>query len=527
MRSYIKDYPRPQLVRTDWENLNGTWDFMFDDANAGECEKWYCEFPSGPKQIRVPFTYETKLSGIGDEAHHENVWYSRTWSVTEEELESKKAILHFEGSDFITKVWVNGTFIGSHRGGYARFSFDITKAVRSGENTITVKAEDSLSIEQPRGKQRWLDHNYDCWYVQSTGIWKTVWMELVPEVYISSLKMTPNMSDGTLEVIAHIAGDLKGELELEAEVTFEDELINRSVKAVMEDKVKDVIPVHTTRMRAWAWTIHCWSPSNPQLYDISFRLKQDGEVKDTVLSYFGMREIRIEDGNILLNGSRLYQRLLLDQGYWADSLITPPSEEALIDDIEKIQALGFNGVRKHMKVEDERFVYWCDVKGLLLWSEMAAAYEFSDAAVEEFTKEWMEVIHQNYNHPSIITWTPFNESWGIPRVKTSKEEQRFTEAIYYLTKSYDPMRPVILNDGWEHTCSDIITLHDYEPSGDVFYERFCHLDELMSSKHYFNSDYKSAIANGYEYKGQPIIISEYGGIAFTNGAEGSWGYGRT
>ncbi|MDR2246578.1 MAG: hypothetical protein LBE17_07940 [Treponema sp.] len=251
---------------------------------------------------------------------------------------------------------------------------------------------------------------------------------------------------------------------------------------------------------------------------------QDETTLDEVLSYFGMREVRIDGPNILLNGVPLYQRLILDQGYWKESRLSPPDEEALITDIDKVLAAGYNGVRKHQKIEDERFLYWADVKGLLVWSEMAAAYEYRDRAVSTVTREWMEIVRQNYNHPSIITWVPFNESWGVPAIKTSCAQQCFTEAIYYLTKSYDPYRPVITNDGWEHTVSDIITLHDYEESGKDFFERYSgSLDAILDNLIYHNR-FKSAFAQDYRYRGQPLIISEFGGIAFTG--DTGWGYGN-
>lgn len=246
---------------------------------------------------------------------------------------------------------------------------------------------------------------------------------------------------------------------------------------------------------------------------------------DRVSGYFGLRSIAVADGKILLNGRPYYQKLLLDQGYWPDGLLTAPTDAAFVTDIEACKAMGFNGVRKHQKVEDERFLYWCDVKGLLLWSEMAAAYRYSDNAVAEFTAEWVEILRQNYNHPCIIVWTPFNESWGISRVKTSRKEQQFTEAIYHLTKSMDGMRPVVSNDGWEHTLTDILTLHDYEEAGSVLKARYTdHKDELLTAAICHNG-FKTALADGYEYLGQPVIISEYGGIAFDNNGDG-WGYGN-
>lgn len=526
MYTYIKDYPRPQMVRNSWTNLNGAWKFQFDDSNKGEMEKWYETFPAQPLEIQVPFTYETKLSGIEDQKHHPQVWYEKTVTVTEEELTGKKVLLHFEGSDFLTKLWVNGTYVGEHKGGYARFSFDITRYLTAGENQLTVKAEDSCSIEQPRGKQRWIKENFGCWYVQTTGIWKTVWMEAVPETYLTRMKITPNITDKCVAVEYELNEYTEDAvLQIETEIHFNEMLINRSVRTAIRKKLSDTISVFCQDQPLAS--LRMWSVNNPNLYDMKVRVLKDGEVIDEIDSYFGMREVRIEKGNILLNGHPIYQRLILDQGYWEESHLTPPSEEALIDDIDKIFAMGYNGVRKHMKVEDERFLYWCDKKGMLVWSEMAAAYEYSDNAVEEFTNEWMEVVRQNYNHPSIITWTPLNESWGVPDVKTDKMQQHFTEAIYYLTKSMDAMRPVIVNDGWEHTISDIITLHDYEEAGEVFFARYNNnLDKLMSSEIYHCKD-KSSLAEGYEYKGQPIIISEFGGIAFSGGGKGDWGYGHT
>lgn len=526
MKSYRKDYPRPQHVRKDWTNLNGEWDFLFDDQNCGESEKWFADFPEERMQIQVPFTYETKCSGIQDEKHHENIWYSRQIMIGEADLNEKNVMLHFEGSDFVTKVWVNGIFVGQHRGGYARFSFDITKEVVIGENTITVKVEDSPSMEQPRGKQRWKGENYGCWYVQTTGIWKTVWMESVSKTHLERMKITPDMNAGAVELLYNIEGTITdGEYSIETEIEFENTRINKSVKVVQRNSVAETVSVFCPEEMEWA--VHSWSPAHPELYDLKITLYKDGKPIDQVLSYFGMRDIAIKDGKILLNGHPIYQRLILDQGYWEDSHLTPPSEEALIEDLDKILAMGYNGLRKHMKIEDERFLYWCDVKGVLMWSEMAASYAYSDSAVQEFTKEWMEVVRQNYNHPAIITWTPFNESWGVPKIFSDKQQQHFTESIYHLTKSFDAMRPVIVNDGWENTISDILTLHDYEEDGDVFMERYGDAFSQIEKGEFFHNYTHAAFANGYGYKGQPIIISEYGGIAFSGGAEDSWGYGNT
>lgn len=529
MHHHSSDYPRPQLVRNDWILLNGTWDFAFDDEEAGLQRKFQDGLPKG-KTIQVPFAYETRLSGIGDPACHPCVWYERKVSL--QKKPHSRILLHFEGADYESEVYVNGSFQGSHRGAYERFTFDITEAAVEGENRITVCCRDTLSAEQPRGKQRWEKDSFGCWYVQTTGIWKSVWLETVPDPYLERVKLTPNLEEGTLSVEAIVVSSEgpAGGLNLAAEASFSGQSVAKS-KVCLQRKsghrYAAAFTLGVSDRTVDPWGIRKWSPEDPALYDLELTVTGGAGEPDTVYSYFGMREIRIENGNILLNGAPIYLKMILDQGYWPSSGITPPSEQALVEDIEKIQKLGFNGLRKHMKIEDERFLYWCDVKGMLVWSEMAAAYAFTDQAITQFTDEWMQIVQQNYNHPAIITWTPFNESWGIPEVRTNRQQQNFTEAIYHLTKSYDAMRPVIVNDGWEHTVSDILTLHDYEEDGAVFLERYLgHRDEITSAK-LFHCRAKPAMAEGYDYRGQPILISEYGGIAFSQKKEGEWGYGNS
>jgi beta-galactosidase/beta-glucuronidase len=339
--------------------------------------------------------------------------------------------------------------------------------------------------------------------------------------------MTPVLSRRTLDLEFFIeppadgASPLTG-LEIAVAVSFGDRQITSLSIPITRRQIKAAINV--TSYETSEWGIVTWTPEQPNLYDISFCLLENGKIIDKALSYFGMRDISIDKTNILLNGVPLYQRLILDQGFWKNSYFTPPSEEALITEIDKVLELGYNGVRKHQKTEDEKFLYWADVKGLLVWSEVAATYEFNDRAVQNFTREWMEIVQQNYNHPSIITWTPFNESWGVPDIKNDVTQQQFTEAIYFLTKSFDKTRPVIVNDGWEHTISDIITLHDYEESSDDFLERYDkHMNEILDNTLYHSMS-RSAFAFGFSGQDKPIIISEFGGIAFTGGD--GWGYGN-
>lgn len=520
MKCYIKDYPRPQFVRKEWQNLNGEWNFIFDDKNEGEIDHYFLDFPKLNK-INVPFTYETKLSGIEDESIHYIVWYNRKIELTKEHIKDKKVILNFEGSDYETKVWINGKYVGKHIGGYSRFSFDIENYIVEGENDITVKVEDSLSKNQPRGKQRYKKESWKCWYIQTTGIWKTVWLEWVSKQYLKSVKNTPKIDKLQLEIATNLSEqDIEnGNYYIETEISFNGLITNKTKELINSNYQEVEINIMQEEMDH---VIQKWSTQNPNLYDINYKLYYNDKVIDTVYSYFGIRDITIKDSKIFLNDEQLYLKLILDQGYWKESHLTPQNEESIIKDIESVLALGYNGVRKHQKVEDERFLYWCDVKGMLAWGEMANCYDFNDISLQNFTDEWIRVVKQNYNHPSIITWVPINESWGVPNVTTSKKQQNFVNSLYYLTKSLDDTRPVISNDGWEHTISDIITIHDYKQDYKEIDDEFKDMSILDNLKQYNNKH--KLFVDGYKYKGQPIIMSEYGGIAI-NSNEG-WGYGK-
>ena len=509
----LKAYPRPQFMREQWDNLNGKWLFAFDDEDIGEKENWCAFFPKG-KTIEVPYSYETKMSGIGDERVHPVVWYQRKVHLKKQK---GRLLLNFEGADYRTKVFFNGHCVGTHTGAYAAFSFDITNYAVDGENLLTVRCEDSLSCLQPRGKQRWRKENFGCWYVQTTGIYKTIWMEWVPETYLESIKMTPDIDNGTL--VCHAKMRLASPATLRCEVLLKEQLVvSQAMNATAEDLK---FTLHLVDQRD-PWELALWTPENPQLYDVRFSLTA-ADSEDTVSSYAGMRQISIEGDRVLLNHRPIYQRLILDQGYWADSHLTPPDDKAYEKDLDAILAAGYNGLRKHQKTEDRRFLALCDQKGILVWSEMAAQYAFSDEGIQAFTEEWMAIVRQNYNHPCVITWTPFNESWGVEQLRSDVRQQQFTVGIYHLTKAYDPMRPVICNDGWEHTVSDIITLHDYVAEGEKFKERYADMSSILDNRKIFNgSNY--AFAKGYAYRGQPLILSEYGGIAFKT--EAGWGYGE-
>lgn len=518
-----RNYPRPQFVRKEWESLCGEWGFAFDDRNIGETEKWYQDF-AFDKTILVPFSYESEKSGVRDESRHDCIWYQKKFTVDAQKLACHNFIIHFEACDYIAKVWINGQYAGSHKGGYTRFSFDVTRFLKDGENTVTVKAEDSFSVMQMRGKQRWKGENFGVFYTQTTGIWKQVWSEYVPKISLSSVKMTPHLEKQTLEVEAFLASNDDSDLMLEAAVTFEGQKVRTVSTSLLWGYAEFEIDVRSVVSDTDEPLVKTWTPENPQLYNIRFRLIGNGAVLDEVDSYFAMREIRIEGSRILLNGFPLYQRLLLNQGYWKDTLLTPPDDEALRKDIALMKSMGFNGVRLHQKVEDERFFYFADTMGFLIWCEAPAYFLDRDDAVQAFIGEWKDIVRQHYNHPSVITWTPFNESWGITNVKHNLRQQNLTKAVYYMTKNYDPYRPVITNDGWEHTISDIITVHDYSQDAEDIKKRWlAHADEILSDN---TTPYtqRAVFADGFSYGGQPVILSEYGGIAIKPDLSGMfWG----
>lgn len=517
MYCFDEKYYRPQFVRSQWSDLCGEWKFVFDDANEGLKKEFYRSFPKVSHTIVVPFSYETEASGIADQTAHNVVWYQKTISVPRLS-ENQRYVLNFEGADYQTDVWVNGKYVGRHVGGYCRFSFDLTNLLVEGENLLTVRCQDSFDTCQPRGKQRWLKDSFGCWYVQTTGIWKPVWSEIVSATRLERAKITPNVDKERVEFVFDFVGDTSG-LEIETEITYKGILVNKSKVAATRNNLSLAMDM---RCDQFDFKLKLWSPCDPCLYDVDFVLYKEGAVVDRVSSYFGMRKIEADSNGIRLNNTPLYQRLVLAQNYWRYSGYTMPNVEAAMHDVEMTKAAGFNGMRIHQKIEDERFLACCDREGMLVWGEFPATYEFSDKAAQRLTEEWIQCVEQQHNHPCIITWVPFNESWGVPDVFTSQTQQAFTKGIYWLTKAHDNTRPVITNDGWEHTCSDVITLHDYDGDGAHMLTRYNDgLVGILSNK-IAHGQYKFAFAQGNEYAGQPVIISEYGGVAMANGD--GWGY---
>jgi beta-galactosidase/beta-glucuronidase len=509
------EYPRPQFERSEWVNLNGTWNFEFDDNNKGCEEKWFNGRELSQK-ITVPFSYQSELSGIGVTEFHDVVWYQREFKIPAH-WSGQRVWLHFGAVDYRASVWVNGTFVAFHEGGHTPFKAEITDVLTKDLNQVVVRAEDlSKELDQPRGKQYWKEKSESIFYTRTTGIWQTVWLEAVSTTYLEKAKLTPNID--TDEVIVEYTVDNgTPNHQLEIEISFNGELVAKDLVQLLQNKATRKIYLNDFNVHGPG---RLWSPEHPNLYDIVFRVKQDGKVLDEVKSYFGMRKISVVNGKVMLNNRPYYMKLILDQGYFPKGILTPPSDEDIKKDVELTKEMGFNGARKHQKIEDPRYLYWTDRLGLMVWGEMANSYTYSDNAVRRITAEWQEAIERDYNHPSIVVWVPLNESWGVPGLLSDSRQPDHILAMYYLTKSLDTTRLVISNDGWEHTKSDLCTIHDYESSKEVLKERYSDLDRIMDSM----PGYRRIYVPGFKYQGEPIQVSEFGGIAYKKSEWEGWGY---
>ncbi|CAM2846302.1 sugar-binding domain-containing protein [Paenibacillus sediminis] len=512
------EYPRPEFERKEWMNLNGEWDFAFDDERRGDREQWFQQAQPFDRKIQVPYTFQSQLSGVEDPSFHDLVWYRKTFEVPKA-WRSKRVIVHFGAVDYTAHVWVNGHLAATHEGGHTPFQADITEALKDGENVIVVRAEDySRDVTLPRGKQYWEEQSASIFYTRTTGIWQTVWLEAVHPAHLKHVKFTPDIDRNEIRIRMYFA-NVQQNVNLQARltITFQGTLVAEDTFKVTTGEEVRTVGLHDFNDHGLG---RLWSPENPNLYDIHFEVLQDGQVVDEVSSYFGMRKVSIENGRLNLNNRPYYLRLVLDQGYWPESLLTAPTDEAFIKDIELTKAMGFNGVRKHQKMEDPRFLYWADRMGLLVWGEAANAYQYSEQYVRRFMNEWQEVIKRDYNHPSIIVWVPLNESWGVPNVQIDARQQQHGLAMYHMIKSLDDTRLVIYNDGWEMVKTDIVGIHDYEWREQVLTERYASAETAV---HSMPSNRQIFVGDG-KYEGQPIMVTEFGGIAYKKSDWEGWGY---
>ncbi len=498
-------HPRPQWRRATWMSLDGTWEFAFDDDDIGRTEGWH-DGRALPLSIDVPFPYQAARSGLGTRDIHEIVWYSRGFTVppgwADEDL-----LLHFGAVDYATEVWINGRLAGRNRGGHVPFSFNIAPFLREGENRVTLRVEDRQDPCQPRGKQSASGVPVRIYYYCTTGIWQTVWLEPVPAMRLDALRVVQAAPDGTLALDVHLhapAGGWTVELDVLASLDEDATVVARA--ATDAARASASLQLHIDDPRPW-------SPDQPHLYGLRLRLVRDGVVLDSVASYAGLRDFSARDAHFYLNGRRTFLLMVLDQGYWPDTLLAAPSDEALRADVEWIKKMGFNAVRKHQKIEAERWLYWCDRLGLLVWEEMPNARNWSLAAEEALLAEWERAVARDLNHPSIVAWVPVVESFGFPALRRHPGQQAFLERLAMRTRRIDPGRDIVDNDGWEHTnLTDICSIHDYSQPAEKLVARYADMQRTGQppAKGWYKD--KPLFLPGGQYRGQPVVLSEVGGF---------------
>lgn len=522
-------HPTPQLRRRHHLDLSGPWAFAHDDADIGSDAGWWEDEAPFTRTITVPFPPESRASGIHDTGEHAVVWYRRTFRLDDVGgwRRGRRLLLHFGAVDYAARVWVNGRLVGEHEGGHSSFGLDVTEAVVDGDDqVIVVRAEDQpRDLAQPRGKQFWEPEPRRIWYHRTTGIWQPVWLEAVDRLHIDEIRWAPAIDRGLVGLHVTLSREPDRPLRLRLRLSLRGDLMADDVYLVTRREMRREIGLEPVVLNIGRRRL-LWAPSYPNLVDALLVLEdEDGSVLDEVHSYVGLRSVAATDGLFLLNGLPSYLRLVLSQGYWPETHLAAPSDDAIRREVALIKELGFNGVRNHQKVEDPRFLYECDRQGLFVWSEMPSAYTFSERAVERFTREWLEVVKRDLSHPSIVTWVPFNESWGLPDLPGSEAQRAFVRGIYGLTHALDPTRPVIGNDGWEHVVADVWGVHDYALEGSTLRERYGSTDSLERTIAGRPEHHRIQL-DGAPRAGQPVVLSEFGGISFHAEPGRPWfGYG--
>ncbi|MFH1538897.1 MAG: glycoside hydrolase family 2 TIM barrel-domain containing protein [bacterium] len=509
-------HPRPDFARADWTPLDGEWKFALDPGNRGLRRRWYKK-GDFKKKINVPFCVESDASGIAAKRGARRMWYARRFPADP----SRRMLLHFGAADYRAVVWLNGRLVGEHEGGYTPFSFDLSGYLEK-DNLLVVRVSDSDDLRIPRGKQTILGRPLLVHYTPVSGLWQPVWLETTGAAYLKALATDANPKTGRAVFRCALGGD-DGDYTVRITVKGPSAASERTASrtasreaAVSSGKGNAAITMDFDE-------VEFWSPARPALYRLKVEILRGKKVEDAVESYFGWRAIEISDGKILLDGKPFYQRLVLNQGYFPGGWYTPVSADEFKKDVELIRNMGFNGMRIHQKVEDPRFLFWCDVLGLAVWEEMPSGYFWSARLRRAIRGQWREAITRDRNHPCILFWVPFNESWGIHPIIVSSTARKFVREIVGLTKELDPTRPVIDNSGFEHVETDIVDIHHYMKTAelaDEFYERIRDPEALrfrasnLIRRFLIGAEAVATLAPTVRYEGQPIIISEYGGFGF-------------
>jgi beta-galactosidase/beta-glucuronidase len=513
-------HPRPQLQRAGWRSLDGTWQFAFDDEGR-------IHDPAAvrfDRTIRVPFPPESAASGIHDPGFHRVLWYRKVVELQAPEREGR-LLLHFGAVDYEATVWVNGQRVADHTGGNTPFAADVSECRKDGVIEIVLRVEDDPhDLAKPRGKQDWQPDSHEIWYPRTSGIWQTVWLEPVPETSLRRLIWTSHLDRWEIGFEAHVAGPFEG-LTLNVTLRRDNEILSDDRYALHRPEIARRISLSDPGIDDRRNHL-LWSPAHPALIEAQLSLWRGPTKLDEVWSYTALRSCGVQGNRFMLNGRPYYLKMVLDQGYWPDTLLAPPSVEALYKDVELIRALGFNGVRKHQKLEDPRWLYFCDRLGLLVWAEMPSPYRFTTIAVERLVAEWTEAIQRDVSHPSIVAWVPLNESWGVPDLPINPAHRDYVRALYHLTHTLDATRPVVGNDGWEHVATDIVTIHDYASNPKILKERYATPESVEQVLSRQQPGGRALTLAGFTASERPVVLSEFGGIALPKEGTKGWGYSK-
>lgn len=588
------EHPRPQLLRQHWTDLGGTWQLGLVPAGTpapkglwrGASSEDLADRTGFDRDVVVPYPPESTASGVGEQGPFAELWYRRGLRLRDvagadalaADGSGARLVLRFGAVDHSARVWFDGHLVAEHTGGQTPFSADVTELLTptgagSGldldrEHVVVVRAvDDARDPELPRGKQDWHDAPHAIWYRRTSGIWQTVWAEVVPAVSIEHLTWTTDLVGATVHLVAELSSTPLEPASLAVRLSLgahddDERVLAEAVVAVPGHaerggpRVEVALAVPLLRHGQEREAL-LWSPEHPHLVDAQVRLLAGGPASpagpgaelDAVASYLGMRSVEVGAGQLLLNGTPRTLRSVLDQGWWPDTHLAA-SAERLRSEAQLLADLGFDSVRIHQKVEDPRFLHWCDRLGITVWAETANAYAHTARAVSLLTAEWLEAVRRDASHPSVVAWVPLNESWGVQDVASSASQRSYATALAALTRALDPTRPVISNDGWEHTDSDLWTVHDYTDSGEVLAARYGSPEAAAALVGVPSPSSSSArvTANGRRLRvaggarssdladvERPLVLSEFGGVRFTPAADdadgdssapegATWGY---
>lgn len=511
-KSYHLGHPNPQKYRSNYLLLDGKWDFLFDEKDEGMDLKYYEKFPIPQYQIEVPYPYQAEASGVAlSDKHVDVVWYHRTIYIGDLD---KRYLLTFIAVDYESFLFINGEKVYQHVGGYDSFSVDITSYLKLGQNDIVLRVKDETSVDQIRGKQTWRDRPFECFYTDTTGIVQSVYLEVLEKDYISYFSFKGD----------YLSKQLKIHLEANENLRYRIEIYPRNEDKVVKEEIFDC--KEKDHVISFDEVIP-WSYDNPYLYDVKLSLLDGEKVADEILTYFGFISFEAEGGHIYINKKDTYLKFVLDQGYFP-GVITTPKEEQMIKDLELIRECGFNGLRKHEKIEAPLFFYYADIIGLYMWQECPSAHWYSYHSMKRYQEQLPRQIRDHFSHPCIMTYVIFNESWGIQDLYRYKEMREYVDTLYDLVKEVSMDRFVVSNDGWEHCKSDLLTFHNYAAYEEDLDKEISTFEPLKNGENMKIATWgkKMFASDEYHYQGQPILFTEFAGIAFDySNKDNEWGYG--